>query len=384
MTPEQCERIQRRYPASKTGNPLLLFFAVIGALLVGSGTILVFATNWWRLSPALKIILAFLPLLAAQGVCIYTFARKYRSASFREGSAVFLSLSFFAALALLGQVFHTPSELESYVLVCILFTLPGIYLFRGKAAMAIYVAGAIFVGWEWPAGVFFLLSALTLPFFYLELRRGSQKGMLNYLLFLFSLMISNLIILATSDDLSALEIALICGLALLVLDALFRRIGTVYFFTVTKQLSILYITVTALFAAYDFSYSEDISAMNLVLVAVFAIAYGLLRRSSFSGLASTDLIAAVAILLMLSAPIAGVTANSLVTAMGICYIVRGSRALTLRDLNFGILLIVSIILLRFFDSSLDLLGRGIVFIVLGSAFLGINLAISRKRRALQT
>ena len=67
-------------------------------------------------------------------------------------------------------------------------------------------------------------------------------------------------------------------------------------------------------------------------------------------------------------------------ALGIFYIVQGSRALALNKLNFGMGLVVLLIGIRFFDSNLDLLGRGIVFILLGGALLGINVHISRKRR----
>lgn len=115
ITPEQNELIQMRYPANKAGSPLLLLFAVVGSLLIGAGMILIFATNWWKIPVAVKIIIAFIPLLAAQGVCVYTLVKKPHSVSFREGAVVFLSLSFFAALALIGQVFHTPSNLDSYI-----------------------------------------------------------------------------------------------------------------------------------------------------------------------------------------------------------------------------------------------------------------------------
>jgi len=382
VTPEQRELIQMRYPVSKASSPLILFFAIIGSLLIGAGIILIFATNWWRLPVIMKIILAFLPLLAAQSVCLYTFRKKTHSIAFREGGSVFLGLSFFAALALIGQVFHTPNDLESYLLVCILFTLPGVYLFRAKAAMAIYIAGAIFVGWSWPVWVSLILMALILPFFYMELARTHHEGTLNYLLLLLSFMISNTIALAMYYEAEMLEIALTCGLAMLLLDALFRRIGSIYFFTAAKLLSILCITVTLLIASFDFYYWEHISAMGFVFIATIGAAYIALRYTAFSGLASTDLVAASAIILMLSAQVAGVAASLLVMVLGAFYIVRGSRTLTLYNLNFGMALVISIIAIRFFDSSLDLLGRGIVFILLGAAFLGINVYISHRRKGL--
>lgn len=380
ITPEQSALILMRYPVDKAKSPLLLLFSIIGCLLIGAGIILVFATNWWKLPVAVKIIAAFVPLLAAQGCCLYTFKKKLCSAAFSEGATLFLSLSFFAALALIGQAFHTPSNLASYILVCILFTLPGIYLFRAKTAMAIYIAGTLFVVWYWPVWVSVLLTALVLPFFYIELKSISNKGMLNYLLLLLSLVTANTILQALQSELELLEMALICGFIMLMVDALFRKIGSVYFFTTAKLLAILCITVTMLIAAIDFSYWEHTSIAGLVAVAITTAGYIALRRTTFSGLATSDLFAVCAIVLMLSAQVAGIAANLLLMALGAFYIVRGSRSLKLSNLNFGMALVISIISIRFFDSSMNLLSRGIVFILFGVAFLGINLYMSRKKK----
>lgn len=200
---------------------------------------------------------------------------------------------------------------------------------------------------------------------------------------LFTMMVLNTILLAMNWELEILELALICGLVMLLLDVLFRKIGSIYFFTVTKWLSILCITVTTLIAALDFSYSEDISVIGFVFVAIIIAAYIGLRYTTFFGLASTDLFAASAAMLVLSVQAAGVAANLLIIALGVYYIIRGSRTLTLSNLNFGMVLIILIIIMRFFDSSLALLTRGIVFILIGTTFLGINLYISRKRKELR-
>lgn len=70
----------------------------------------------------------------------------------------------------------------------------------------------------------------------------------------------------------------------------------------------------------------------------------------------------------------------LVMGLGAAFLVRGSRTLTLSHINYGMALVVGTIVLRFFDSGLGLLGRGVVFILLGVVFLVINLYISRKKR----
>ncbi len=392
ITPEQQQQIQLRYPAGKASSPLLLFFAIIGSLLIGGGVILIFATNWWKLPVALKLVISLLPLLAAQGLCLYVYLKRPASPSFREGGTIFLTLAFFAAVALIGQVFHRPSDLQSYILVCILFALPGIYLFRAKAAMAIYIAGVLFTGWSWIQWTPLILALLTLPFFYWEItaspessssKGSSSKGLQNYLLFLLSLLIARTMIQITDSamNLEALEIALICGLMLLLLlDVLFRKVSKEYFFTAAKLLGFLVITAASLIAAFDFSYGSAGGGRAFVLAAIITAAYAALRYKRFAGLSSADFIFGAALVLILFAQNAGAAANAIMAVLGVLFIVRGSKTLKLSHLNYGMALIVSLIAIRFFDSAISLLARGIVFILLGTAFLGINLYISRKKR----
>lgn len=408
ITPEQQQQIQLRYPAGKASSPLMLFFAIIGSLLIGGGVILIFATNWWKLPVALKLVISLLPLLAAQGVCLYVYLKKPASPSFREGGTILLTLAFFAAVALIGQAFHTPSDLQSYILVCILFALPGIYLFRAKAAMAIYIAGVLFTGWSWPQWTPLILALLPLPFFYWEItassqdvpcqtapwqqsnRRGSpekssskgvSKGLQNYLLFLLSLLTARTMIQITDSamNLEALEIALTCGLMLLLLDALFRKVSKEYFFTAAKLLAFLVITAASLIAAFDFSY-ESGGGRAFVLAAIITAVYAGLKYKKFAGPSSADFLFGAAVVLILFAQKAGAAANIIMAALGVLFIARGSKTLKLSQLNYGMALIVSLIAIRFFDSAVSLLARGIVFILLGTAFLGINLYISRKKR----
>ncbi|MEL7624046.1 MAG: DUF2157 domain-containing protein [Clostridiales bacterium] len=386
ITPEQQQQIQLRYPAGKASSPLLLFFAIIGSLLIGGGVILIFATNWWKLPVALKLVISLLPLLAAQGLCLYVYLKRPASPSFREGGTIFLTLAFFAAVALIGQVFHTPSDLQSYILVCILFALPGIYLFRAKAAMAVYIAGVLFTGWSWPQWTPLILALLPLPFFYWEIRASSKgsssKGLQNYLLFLLSLLIVRTVIQITDStmNLEALEIALVCSLMLLLLDVLFRKISSEYFFTAAKLLAFLIITAASLIAAFDFSYESAGGGRAFILAAIITAAYAALRYKRFTGPSSADLLFGAAVVLILFAQNAGAAANVIMAALGVLFIVRGSKTLKLSQLNYGMALIVSLIAIRFFDSAISLLARGIVFILLGTAFLGINLYISRKKR----
>jgi hypothetical protein len=70
--------------------------------------------------------------------------------------------------------------------------------------------------------------------------------------------------------------------------------------------------------------------------------------------------------------------NGYVAVLGISTIISGSRLKTIRKINAGMVMISTLIVIRFFDSSLGILSRGIVFTVLGFAFLTINLILAKK------
>lgn len=299
ITDAQRDEIAVRYPPVRGTSPLLVAFAVIGTLLIGAGIILVFATNWWALPMGVRLVLAFVPLLMAQGLCLYTAKKRYGSAAFREGSALSLSLAFCAALALVGQIFHLPGDLGSFVLVCILATLPGAYLFRGRAAISIYVVGAVFVAGYWPVWVFWGLTVLCLPFFYREITGTAQSRGANYLLLLLSVLAIGTVVTLEQFDLGWLEMVLLSGLALLVLDALFCKLGRAYFFTACKLLAVGCTTWALFFSLMDLRQMAQIGPLCICLTAALVAAYLLLRRGSFPMPTGGDLICAGAVAVML-------------------------------------------------------------------------------------
>jgi hypothetical protein len=62
-------------------------------------------------------------------------------------------------------------------------------------------------------------------------------------------------------------------------------------------------------------------------------------------------------------------------------VVQAVREMKLGLMNLGLLLLAALLISRFFDADMSILGRGIAFIVLGLAFLGANGFMIRRRRA---
>ena len=71
--------------------------------------------------------------------------------------------------------------------------------------------------------------------------------------------------------------------------------------------------------------------------------------------------------------------NLYALAVGLLLMVDGFRYLTGGDVNAGLLTIGALTVLRFFDSEQNMVVRGVVFVLLGVAFLIVNVGLARKK-----
>jgi uncharacterized membrane protein len=136
ISQEIANRINAYYSSkeSNSSNRLLVIFGVLGAFLIGLGIILILAHNWDQLPRFLKTILAFIPLLVAQGLCGYTLWKKKDSQTWRESASIFLILSIGAAIALISQVYHLEGEMQGFLLIWMILALPVVYIMTSSVS----------------------------------------------------------------------------------------------------------------------------------------------------------------------------------------------------------------------------------------------------------
>ncbi|OQW95147.1 MAG: hypothetical protein BWK77_08005 [Verrucomicrobia bacterium A1] len=72
--------------------------------------------------------------------------------------------------------------------------------------------------------------------------------------------------------------------------------------------------------------------------------------------------------------------NAYVLVLGVAALFIGVRERRLGKINGGMLILSVLIVLRFFDMDIGFVAKGIVFIVLGIAFLLANIFVSRWMR----
>ena len=75
--------------------------------------------------------------------------------------------------------------------------------------------------------------------------------------------------------------------------------------------------------------------------------------------------------------------NAFMLFVGVMYITLGCRDIKLRKLNGGMAILGLLLVTRFFDAEFDFVTRGLVFIVLGTSFLVVNVIVAKRKKQLE-
>lgn len=405
LSPDQAERIRAHYQAGKeqVGNRQLLVFAILGSLLVGLGIILIIAHNWDDLPRSLRTLLAFVPVLLGQGLVWYTMRHRPTVVGWREGGAVLLACGLCACVALISQIHHIEGELSGYLLTCSLLIAPLLYL-PGSFVVALgYLA---FVTWYgtavrsegWGATdlpwMALPLLAIFVPY-YLQRARQDGGSVGFWWLSLFAA-----VSFATISQLFYREWTMLHVLGLVALSAAFTLVP---WFTSRPELRIwpwvLVGGLGQLVLFFIFSFrpvweellDEPVRTMGadavpvaiLLAIGAGAILLAARRRRPLERWPYPEgfILFLLAYMVGLASPsLAVVLINLALLAMGVVTVRHGIEQESLRRMNLGLSVLSLTILLRFFDTDLSFVVRGLVFIAIGAGFLYMNMRLVRQRQ----
>ncbi|MCL2678176.1 MAG: DUF2157 domain-containing protein [Clostridiales bacterium] len=387
------ENILALYPEPKTDalkkrsfNPLYVLFAVLGTLLISLGVILIFAVNWENIPRNLKLFIAFLPLIAAMCVFLYTLLKRRDSMAFREGAALGLCLSILATVALVNQVFHIPFGIATYIRLCLFLFLPAIYLLEAKSPAALYVACAIIAGAgrQSPLWASLLSVAAFMPFLIIQIKKTNYEAVIRYLAVLSGALLAFLVFRlpdAWADSwIDPMILFLSCAVLLFALDTLIKRQKKLDGIMPLTLLACLTIIIVLMLSSFqDFGPLYWVAPKGLILLFGSVILYAGIRfyKQPFK-IETADMIVLCA---LLGFPLFWLWSNILLVALGVWFIATSVKVTSLKRVNYGMLLLVFVIAARFFDSNLGLLERGIAFIAVGAGFILTNLLLHKKWRA---
>ena len=409
-----AERLRRHYEAAagKSRNWALTVFGILGGTLVGLGLILLLAHNWADLSRAARTALAFAPLVAAQLLAIWILRAGQDATAWREGLGLFWTLAVGAAIALVAQTYHIPGDAGRFALTWMLLALPIVYLLNATGPALVYLAGLTF----WAGDVqsnggqalpFWPLAALILPHV-VSAARGNPYAARPALLF-WGLAVALCVAVGVTLE------KILPGLWIVVYGALFAVLylaGEFWFGEAPsawqkpfKTFGAVGAVVLAFLLTYEWPWQEigwhhwrhgaayhgfaatlDYLLAALLPAAAIVLLVGSVRRGKSQAL----FIGALPILAVLGFALVAQTGdgnaaialfNLYVFAVGLGLLVQGFRARRSGTVNLGLVVVFALILLRFFDAGLGFVFRGVVFVLLGLAFLVVNLVLARKKGA---
>ncbi len=408
ISEEIAVKISEYYKNKEDGssNRLFVVFGVLGAILVGLGIILIIAHNWDDLSRTSKTILSFIPLVVGQLLAGYSLLKKQNNLAWRESSTAFLFFSVGASISLISQIYNISGNLSSFLLTWMLLVLPLVYVMRSSIASLLYIAGISYYAAE--AGYSFhhnstfnfywILLLLILPHYYM-LFKNSPKS--NYMTFHnWLLPLSLLLALGTLSNHNE-EFMFIAYISLL---GLFYLLGNTKFFSEQKlrnnsykilgTLGTIGILLTLSFDwfwqelrddGYIFeqltSSSEFIVSVILTILASILLFYQMKGKNikNLKPISIVFVLFIITFFIGMTSSISVILINVIVFAIGVLTIREGAEQNHLGILNYGLLIITSLIICRFFDIDLSFVLRGLMFITVGVGFFVANYWMLKRR-----
>ncbi|MBK7410569.1 MAG: DUF2157 domain-containing protein [Saprospirales bacterium] len=409
ISPETAEKI-RDYYRNKGGqstNRLFVVFGILGAVLIGLGIILIIAHNWDELSRTTKTFFAFLPLFAGQILCGFTLFKKPDSVAWRESSTAFLFFAVGASISLVSQVYNIPGNLSSFLLTWMLLCLPLVYVMKSSIASLLYLIGITYYAgetgyWSYPSSesyLYWILLSGCLPHYYLLYKNKPESNFMTFHNWLIPL--SVIITLGTVSK-GTKELMFIAYFSLF---ACFYLLGNLKFFTHQrsrnngfKTLGALGTIVLLLALSFDwfwedlrnndFQFNAIITSPEFsasVILTILAAGLLFLQQknkplNSINPIAPVFILFIITFLLGLVSPISIILINLFVLAIGVWTIWDGAKQDHLGILNFGLLIIMALVVCRFFDEHLGFLIRGTLFVSVGIGFFATNYWMLKKRK----
>ena len=416
VSPGQAEKLRARYAAetSETGvSWMLVVFGVLGALLVGLGIIALIAANWDDMPRNLRVFFAFLPLIFAGAIAVWTQWHSKTSPAQQEPLGIFWSLSVGAAIAIVAQIYNISSDGTSFYLAWALLLLPIIYITRSVGpTVGCWILLLVWafmkrgdIGWDggdYNATVlaFWPMAALALPVLFLIPARTVRAGWIRLMGTLVALVAIGASMQYAVPGLWIVVYAGTFGL-LAQLDGTDensfwkRPLAKVGLFGLLVLFFILTIHHDALKEfCRDHSYRSHgagdgkplsfdlLLTIGVLLPSVVTLTVSITRQRWPRVVVGAAVFVAAMAWWMASTGdlplVAFWLCNAWLAAFGLHMLLTGVQSSSMKRINIGMLILLWAIHSRFFDSEFTMTVKGIVFILCGAGFLAANVVLARR------
>lgn len=125
LTADAARTLRERHAVDDSQPGLgQIIMGALGALLIGTGLIAVIGYNWDDFSRPVRLLFAFLPLLATQLFSFRVLQRGAAAAWVRETAALLQALATGACIALVSQIYNLGGEWPDFLFWWMLLCLP--------------------------------------------------------------------------------------------------------------------------------------------------------------------------------------------------------------------------------------------------------------------
>ncbi len=411
LSPDAANKIKEHYGEVKVRDKKWMFLivcGVIGALLIGLGIIMLIAHNWDDLSRGARAFLSILPLVIGQGLSMWVLLKRPNSDAFKEGAAIFLSLMVGASIALISQTYNISGDTQDFILTWMLLIAPLVYFMQASIPAAIYLIGITsWAGgfWDAPAKALFYwpLFLVVIPHFIWSLKIKTYSLRSTILSFVMAASIcygagfslgrnwpGGWVIINSSiftifyllGNLSFDKITInwqrplrfIGGVGICVLMFIFT-FADMWRHLISAQEHFL-VKSSPLTLFFDSVITTVIVSVSLVLFLhvyrkkdVLKILFGVFPVLTIFGY----------VINMNTVILSPLIFNLYVFGLSLFCIMSGIRKNNLSLANIGMLILAVLIIVRFFDSQISFIIKGLVFIIIGSGFLATNAVLVRRK-----
>lgn len=401
VTPEGAEGIRQRYGPVRERNVAsiaLIGLSALGAMFIIGGIILLFGSNWELLSRGARAGLSLLLLIAAQGLVAFTLLRKGDSTAWREAAGLFLTGAIGACIALIGQTYHLPGSMTSFLWVWMLLGWPLIYLLHASTVAVLAMGAALWWGSEVGDGYsvyIWLFLAGLVPHMVLACLRDPGGVRFQFLSWFF---VPFLLFAPVAFQVDARPLTyLLCyslAFAVCMLFGLTPAAGRWFNpWRVIGGIATLSMAITLTFApAWAGILSEHYYGANrdpitwriyagyLIMLALYV---PLMLHHARAQRYAAVLWGAFPMVLLLCTSMATppiLLCHLYVLALGILSLREGIQRGRLGLTNLGMMLLALYFFARFIDIEIPFLLRGVLFILVGMAFLAGNVVLGRRMR----
>ena len=385
-------------------STVTIVFSILGALLVGTGLVLIFVTFWKDMPLLFKGILSFVPLLAGQASGLFVLWKKRDKAPWCEGGSVLWTAGIAATLTMIYNIFDISIDWQNILILGVLSVMPVIVLLRSVAPLAVYYAGII----SWCFGR--SSKDLTLPIlitgialivigcihssYLLKDERKSHRSVFAQWISVIAVTAFVCMLGAGIDDFSLLIAGLMAVAICLCLLSL--RDGDM---TMPYKLPGLFLTAILMFASstiyFDYIKAEKYNIIYIAVCLVAVAVTGLLtiRKTKYNFFVGYIAIVVIFYAIYIASLYAmgdsykSDIADTFLTILKlpafagyILMIISGGRDKKLIPINLGFIGTAGLVMVIVAQSGLSMLGNGIMLLVFGGVLLAINFKISKSKQ----